>query len=324
MRVVVMGSGYVGLVTAACLSECGHDVAAVEIDGRRLASLQRGIVPIFEPELDAIVERSVALGRLSFTGDLGSVLPGADIVMIAVNTPPTPEGDVDLQFVRAAMLSVIQANPPGDLVVAMKSTVPVGTGDMLEALARSHGSPLRVVSNPEFLREGSAVADLRNPDRVVVGGTDAEAVDRVARLYDTLNAPVLKVSRGAAELGKYASNAYLATRISYMNELARLSDAVQVDISEIERIMGSDRRIGPQFLKAGIGWGGSCFPKDVLGLMATARSAGSPLAIVAAAHAVNAQQREIVPCASLRRAPQSRGRSRGGVRARPGVQARHR
>lgn len=294
MRVVVVGSGYVGLVTAACLSEQGHEVSGVEIDERRLSSLKRGVVPFFEPGLDSIVDLSLAMGRLSFTSDLATVLPGADVVMIAVNTPPTSEGDVDLQFVRAAMLSIVACNPPPELVVALKSTVPVGTGDMLESLARAHGSQIQIVSNPEFLREGSAVGDFRHPDRIVVGGSDSEAVERVVELYATIDAPIVRVSRGAAELGKYAANAYLATRISYMNELARLTDAVRVDVAEIEQILGSDRRIGPQFLKAGIGWGGSCFPKDVLGLMASARNAGTSLEIVRAAHNVNVGQREIV------------------------------
>ena len=291
LTVSIIGAGYVGLVTGACLAELGNAVACVEIDPIRLRALERGELPIHEPGLSELVVRHRQTGRLRFTDDYATAIPDAAFVFIAVPTPSGPSGEANTDFVFSAVLSVLRYARPG-LVIVTKSTVPVGTGDQIARLARSAGVSAAVVANPEFLREGSAVQDFLQPDRIVVGADRHEAGVAVAQLYAALDAPVIHCSRRSAELAKYAANAFLATRISFMNEMAAICEATAADIDEVAGIVGMDPRIGPAFLKAGIGWGGSCFPKDVRALAATASSCGCRPSILDAVYDVNARQRE--------------------------------
>ena len=290
-RIAVIGAGYVGLVTGVGLARLGHNIVTLEVDPNRLSRILRGQLPIHEPGLEEMVAEERAAGRLEFTDRYAAAIPSADFVFLAVNTPQRPDGEADTSFVFAAMRMVLEHARPG-LTVVTKSTVPVGTGDAIEALAYGAGIPLDVASNPEFLREGSAVYDFLHPDRIVVGSDSPEVSARVAALYSGVDAPIILTSRRSAELAKYAANAFLATRISFMNEMASVSDAVGADIGEIERVLGSDSRIGPAFLKAGLGWGGSCFPKDLSALVATASRASQDARIVKAVIKVNSAQRD--------------------------------
>jgi UDPglucose 6-dehydrogenase len=293
-RISVIGAGYVGLVTSACLADLGHTVTCVEIDPERLAQLKQGQVPIYEPGLDEMVARNRLAGRLLFTADHAAAVQDAAIAFIAVNTPPGPDGQADTSFVFSAARAVIAHAAPG-LIVVTKSTVPVGTGDALRHLAVSAGrADIEVVSNPEFLREGCAIGDFMAPDRIVVGSADRSAAEAVARLYEPLGVTVVVADRRSAELAKYAANAFLATRISFMNEIATICEAVAADVTEVARIIGMDRRIGPAFLQAGLGWGGSCFPKDVRALAATAAQHNCRHSILHAVFDVNARQRQRV------------------------------
>ena len=290
-RITVIGAGYVGLVTAAGLAHLGHTVAALETDRVRLARLREGRLPIHEPGLAEMVADAVATRRLVFGDDYAAVIPSSDFVFLAVNTPPKPDGAADTSFVLGAVRTLLNFARPG-LVVVTKSTVPVGTGGEIERLAEEAGvRHIHVASNPEFLREGSAVDDFLRPDRIVVGAESALVARRVADLYASIDAPVLLTSRRSAELAKYAANALLATRISFMNEIASISEAVGADVDEIARIVGADSRIGPKFLQAGLGWGGSCFPKDLAALAATATEQGHHTPILRAVMDVNARQR---------------------------------
>jgi UDPglucose 6-dehydrogenase len=291
-RITVIGAGYVGLVTAAGFAHLGHTVAALETDRHRLASLREGRVPIHEPGLGDLVAGSVAARRLEFGDDYASVIPSSDYVFLAVNTPPRADGSADTSFVLAAVRRLLEFARPG-LVIVTKSTVPVGTGDEIEALISEAGiDRIHVASNPEFLREGSAVEDFFRPDRIVVGADEPGIAARVAELYEGVGAPVLLTSQRSAELAKYAANALLATRISFINEVASISEAVGADVDEVARIVGADSRIGPRFLQAGLGWGGSCLPKDLSALAATARQRGRRTPILDAVVHVNARQRE--------------------------------
>ena len=293
-RIAVIGAGYVGLVTSACLANLGHAVTCVEIDPERLARLERGEVPIYEPGLDEIVTHNRLAGRLAFTADHAAAIQDAAFAFVAVNTPPGLDGQADTSFVFAAARAIIAHAAPG-LVLVTKSTVPVGTGDTIARLAAAAGrADVEVVSNPEFLREGCAIADFMMPDRIVVGAEAPGAADAVAMLYESLGPTAVVTDRRSAELAKYAANAFLATRISFMNEIATICEAVAADVTEVAHIMGLDRRIGPAFLQAGLGWGGSCFPKDVRALAATAIQHGCRPSILQAALDVNARQRERV------------------------------
>ena len=289
-RVSVVGCGYVGLVTGCGLASLGHEVTCIEIDPRRLAQLEGGRVPFHEPGLQALYDAQRAAGRLCITGDFATGLRAADIAMLAVNTPPSADGAVDTTYVLAAARTVAAHAEPGTVVV-VKSTVPPGTCDEVERLLTHLGAPLPVVSNPEFLREGSALDDFMRPDRIVVGASGESAGNIVAALYASLEAQLVRCSRRGAELAKYACNAYLATRISFINEIASICGAADVDVHEIQAVLGSDRRIGPAFLQAGLGWGGSCFPKDVRGIVSFARALGSATPLMEAAFEVNAAQR---------------------------------
>ena len=296
MRIVMIGAGYVGLVSGACFSEFGHDVVCVEKDGDRLARLMRGEVPIFEPGLEDLMAANMKAGRLSFTGDLRAAVKGADAIFIAVGTPSRRgDGHADMTYVFAAAKEIAGALD-GPAVIVTKSTVPVGTGRQIEKLVRETrpGADFDVASNPEFLREGSAIGDFMRPDRVVIGAESDRARDVMRRIYRPLfliETPILFTSFETAELIKYAANAFLATKITFINELADLSEKVGADVQDVARGMGLDGRIGRKFLHAGPGYGGSCFPKDTLALARTAQEAGSPVRIVETVVDVNERRK---------------------------------
>ena len=292
MRIAIIGTGYVGLVSGACLSDFGHDVICVDKDESKVRSLERGVVPIFEPGLERLVERNAAGGRLTFTTDIATGVRDAEVIFIAVGTPSRRgDGHADLSHVFAAAAEIAQALT-GPAVVVTKSTVPVGTGDEVERIIREVApeADVSVVSNPEFLREGAAIEDFKHPDRIVVGAEDERAMEAMREVYRPLylnKAPLLFTSRRTAEVTKYAANAFLATKITFINEIADLCEAVGADVQDVARGIGLDNRIGPKFLHAGPGYGGSCFPKDTLALLKTAEDYRAPLRIVEAVAQVN-------------------------------------
>jgi UDPglucose 6-dehydrogenase len=295
-KVAVIGAGYVGLTTAACLADLGNTVSVVDIDARKISELRRNIIPFYEPGLNELVERNAHAGRLSFTTSYADAVPGAEYAIIAVSTPEGEGGEADLSYVEAAAGSIARAMD-GPIVVVNKSTVPPLTGDMVSRVLESNNTRhnTAVVSNPEFLREGSAIQDFMHPDRVVVGSHDPEAAEQVAKLYAPLNAPVLVTPDiYTAEMIKYASNAFLATKISFINEIARISERVGADAKLVAEGMGLDGRIGPRFLEAGIGYGGSCFPKDVAALAAVAARFDYHPEMLHAVMEINRDQRMLV------------------------------
>ena len=292
----MIGAGYVGLTTAACLADLGNDVTVVDIDEAKIEMLQRRQVPIYEPGINELVERNSKAGRLRFTTSYVDAIPGAEYAIIAVSTPEGEGGEADLSYVEAAASSIADAMD-GPLVVVNKSTVPPLTGDMVSNVLRKGQTEhaAAVVSNPEFLREGSAIHDFMHPDRVVVGSHDREAAEKVARLYEPLGAPILVTPNiYTAEMVKYASNAFLATRISFINEIALISERVGADAKLVAEGMGLDKRIGPHFLDAGIGYGGSCFPKDVAALAAVAAGFAYHPELLHAVMDINRDQRMLV------------------------------
>ena len=292
MRIAMIGSGYVGLVSGACLSEFGHDVICVDKDTDKIKTLRQGAIPIFEPGLEEVVAANVNAGRLTFGDDLGHAVAGADAVFIAVGTPSRRgDGHADLSYVFAAA-EEIAASLTGYAVIVTKSTVPVGTSRKVEEIIRKNRPEAKfdVASNPEFLREGSAIEDFRHPDRVVVGCDTDKARDVMREVYRPLflnETPILFASRETSELIKYAANAFLATKITFINEMADICEKVGGDVQDVARGMGLDGRIGKKFLHAGPGYGGSCFPKDTLALVQTAQQLGARSRIVEAVVAVN-------------------------------------
>lgn len=268
-KICVVGVGYVGLVTGTCFADLGNQVTCLDIAEDKIAKLNRGEMPIYEPGLKELVSRNVAAKRLTFTTNYAAAVADADFIFIAVNTPPSPDGEADLQYVRMAAESIAQVLKHYAIIVN-KSTVPVGTGDAVAEILQSHGKTpgvdFDIVSNPEFLAEGTAINDFLQPDRVVLGGTNRDAVDKVAQLYLPLRCTIMTTDLRTAEMIKYASNAFLATRISFINEIATICEKVGADVKEVAAGMGMDRRIGRAFLNAGVGYGGSCFPKDVKAL----------------------------------------------------------
>ncbi|MBX3036538.1 MAG: UDP-glucose/GDP-mannose dehydrogenase family protein [Anaerolineales bacterium] len=275
-QICVVGVGYVGLVTAACFADLGNKVIALDVDEKRIANLKKGIMPIYEPGLDELVKRNVNAGRINFTTSYKDALHGAEYAFIAVGTPSGEDGSADLKYVEAAAKSIAE-NMSAPLVLINKSTVPIGTGDWVADIVKSaQPQPIdfAVVSCPEFLREGSAIADFMNPHRTVIGSLDKEAANKVAHLHLPLRAPIVITDLRTAEMIKYASNAFLATKISFINELADLCERVGADVKEVAAGMGYDARIGRHFLDAGLGWGGSCFPKDVEALAFMAKEKG--------------------------------------------------
>ena len=292
MRIAMIGTGYVGLVSGACFADFGHRVTCVDTDAGKIDALNRGEIPIFEPDLDRLVETSVKAGRLDFTTDLAGPVGKADAVFIAVGTPSRRgDGHADLTYVHAAARDIAKALQ-GFTVVVTKSTVPVGTGDEVERIIRETNpqADIAVASNPEFLREGAAIRDFKHPDRIVVGTDDERARKVLGEVYRPLylnQAPIMYTERRTAELIKYAANAFLATKITFINEMADLSEKVGADVQEVARGIGLDNRIGSKFLNAGPGFGGSCFPKDTRALVKTALDHDVPLRIVEAVLAVN-------------------------------------
>ncbi|MGF7051866.1 UDPglucose 6-dehydrogenase [Bosea sp. OAE752] len=296
MKIVMVGSGYVGLVSGACFADFGHEVVCVDKQESKIAALKRGEIPIFEPGLTELVRSNAAAGRLSFTTDLAGPVSAADAVFIAVGTPSRRgDGFADLSYVYAASREIAQALGRYTVIVT-KSTVPVGTGDEVERIVRElrPDAEFAVVSNPEFLREGAAIEDFKRPDRIVIGTEDARARQVMADVYRPLylnSAPILNTSRRTAELTKYAANAFLATKITFINEMADLCEQVGANVQDVARGMGLDNRIGGKFLHAGPGYGGSCFPKDTLALIKTAQDYGTPARIVETVAAVNEQRK---------------------------------
>ena len=292
MRIVVVGTGYVGLVSGACFADFGHHVTCVDKDEAKISSLMRGEIPIFEPDLDRIVQSNARAGRLAFTTELAGAVGEAEAIFIAVGTPSRRgDGHADLSYVYAASREIAEALK-GFAVVITKSTVPVGTGDEVERIIMQ-ANPLAdvvVVSNPEFLREGAAVRDFKHPDRIVVGTENERARKVMGEIYRPLylnQSPIMFTGRRTAELIKYAANAFLATKITFINEMADLAEKVGANVQEIARGIGLDNRIGSKFLHAGPGFGGSCFPKDTRALIKTAQDYDAPLRIVEAVNAVN-------------------------------------
>ncbi len=267
-EICVIGAGYVGLVTGTCFADLGNRVTVIDIDEKKIGNLKQGLIPIFEPGLEEMVRRNIQFGRLHFTSSYAEGVRDSEFVFIAVGTPSGTEGEADLRYVRQAAESIAEVlDHP--IIIVNKSTVPIGTGDWVADIVDKHkddGAEFAVVSNPEFLREGSAVYDFMNPDRVVLGSLNREAAEQVAQLYLSLRAPIVITDLRTAEMIKYASNAYLANRISFINEIASICEALGADIKEVAAGMGYDKRIGSSFLDAGIGFGGSCFPKDVRAL----------------------------------------------------------
>ncbi len=294
MEIAIIGTGYVGLVAGACFADSGNNVYCVDIDRKKTDALKRGEIPIFEPGLETLVKRSVAEKRLHFTTSYSEAIPKAEVIFLAVGTPPLPNGDPDLSYLKAAAEEIAR-HMNGYKIVVNKSTVPIGSHRVVaEWMAPHTKHPYDVASNPEFLKEGTAVEDFLKPDRVVVGTDKEEVYTKLADLYGPFvrqGNPIIWMDPVSAEISKYACNAFLATRISFMNELAILCEKVGGDIEEVRRGMSTDVRIGRHFLYAGVGYGGSCFPKDVQALMATARKENVPMGIVSAAEAANARQK---------------------------------
>jgi len=302
MKVTIIGTGYVGLVAGACFADAGNQVLCLDLDAAKVAQLNAGGIPIYEPGLEAVVRRNREAGRLAFTTDVAASVAHGELQLIAVGTPPDEDGSADLQHVLAAARA-IGRHMDGYRVVVDKSTVPVGTADKVRAaiaeelVQRGVQHPFSVVSNPEFLKEGAAVEDFMRPDRIVIGADDARASELLRSLYAPFqrnHERILLMSVRSAELTKYAANAMLATRISFMNELANLAERLGADIEEVRKGIGSDPRIGFDFLYAGAGYGGSCFPKDVEALLRTGDEAGRPLALLAAVEQVNEAQKHVL------------------------------
>lgn len=295
-KLAVVGTGYVGLTTAVCLAELGHNVTGVDIDQAKVDRLQAGQPTIYEPGLEEMMARALQRGSLRFTSDYSQAVPGAEYIFVAVGTPMGRRGEADLHFIKQAARAIAESMT-GSLTLVNKSTVPIGTGDIVSRLVGEtlkSEIPFSVVSNPEFLREGSAIHDFMHPDRLVFGSHNRKAAESVAALYARLDTHILITDVYTAEMIKYASNAFLATRISFINEMARICERVDADVKIVAQGMGLDRRIGPLFLEAGIGYGGSCFPKDVKALARMAETNGLHPELLDAVMEINLDQRVLV------------------------------
>jgi UDPglucose 6-dehydrogenase len=297
MRLTIIGTGYVGLVTGACLADTGNDVVGYDKDAGKIAALRRGECPIFEPGLKELLAYNLKAGRLQWSSDVKEAIRHGDVIFIAVGTPPRADGSPDLTAVRE-VADTIAEHIDRPTIVVLKSTVPVGTGDELDQRINSRAAHrVSVVNNPEFLKEGSAVEDFQKPDRVVIGAEDARAAECLRELHEPFvrnQRPIYVMRRAAAEMTKYAANAYLAMRISFINQIASICDALSIDVNEVRSGIGSDGRIGFQFLYPGAGYGGSCFPKDVQALVHVARQAGVEADLLDSVHQVNQRQREVL------------------------------
>jgi len=296
MNLAVVGTGYVGLVAGTCFAESGNDVICVDIDENKIAMLNAGKVPIYEPGLEEMVRRNAEDQRLSFTTDLASSVKNSQIIFIAVGTPQGPTGDANLEYVKATAKGIARAMDSFKIIVT-KSTVPVGTADRIkEWISEETEQPFAVASNPEFMKEGAAVEDFMKPDRVVLGGDNAEALETLKELYDPFlrtGNPILVMDSRSAEMSKYAANAMLATKISFINEVARLCEAMKADVSEVRRAISLDRRIGPHFIFPGVGFGGSCFPKDIRAMISMGGDKPT-MALLRAVEQVNESQKVLL------------------------------
>ena len=296
MNLAVVGTGYVGLVAGTCFAESGNDVICVDIDENKIEMLNAGKVPIYEPGLEEMVRRNAEDQRLSFTTDLASSVKNSQIIFIAVGTPQGPTGDANLEYVKATAKGIARAMDSFKIIVT-KSTVPVGTADRIkEWISEETEQPFAVASNPEFMKEGAAVEDFMKPDRVVLGGDNAEALETLKELYDPFlrtGNPILVMDSRSAEMSKYAANAMLATKISFINEVARLCEAMKADVSEVRRAISLDRRIGPHFIFPGVGFGGSCFPKDIRAMI-TMGGDKPTMALLRAVEQVNESQKVLL------------------------------
>jgi len=294
MNIAVIGAGYVGLVAGACFAESGNDIVCVDIDEDKVAKLRQGIIPIYEPGLSELIKDNTAAGRLTFTTEIRDAIQGSEVIFVAVGTPQDHDGSADLRYVLEVAKQIGQ-HMNGPKIVVNKSTVPVGTADKVRAEISKHTNlSFQVVSNPEFLKEGSAIDDFMKPDRVVIGTSDVDAAEVMRELYAPFvrtDNPVLVMDVRSAEMTKYASNALLATKVTFMNEVANLCEAVGADVSQVRRGVGTDSRIGPSFLFPGVGYGGSCFPKDVRALINTGKENLVNLEIVRAVDVVNEKQK---------------------------------
>jgi UDPglucose 6-dehydrogenase len=297
MKLCVIGTGYVGLVAGTCFAESGNDVICVDIDERKIADLRNGKVPIYEPGLEELIRRNTENGRLRFTSDLLLAVKEGMVCFIAVGTPSDSDGSADVRMVLQVAADIARAMP-GYRVIVLKSTVPVGTADKVHATMAAHTThPFDVVSNPEFLKEGAAVEDFMKPDRVVIGGNSERALSLLKELYAPFvrtENPILVMDNRSAEMTKYAANAFLATRISFINEVANLCEKIGADVAEVRRGIGFDRRIGHYFLFPGVGYGGSCFPKDVRAVIRTAEENDIDFSLLKAVEAVNEQQKRLL------------------------------
>jgi UDPglucose 6-dehydrogenase len=297
MKICVVGTGYVGLVAGTCFSESGNDVTCVDVVPEKVAALERGEIPIYEPGLEELVRRNSEEKRLSFTTDLDAAVRAAEVCVIAVGTPMDHSGAADLRAVMAVAEAIAKA-ANGDKVVAIKSTVPIGTADRVRRVLREHTKHhLPVVSNPEFMKEGAAIEDFMKPDRVVLGGDDDAALEKMKEIYGPFvrtENPILVMDNRSAEMTKYAANSLLATKISFINEIANLCEKVGADINSVRRGIGTDRRIGPHFLFPGVGYGGSCFPKDVHAIISTAQDNQLDFTLLRAVDEVNDRQKRVL------------------------------
>ncbi|MGB7950130.1 MAG: UDP-glucose/GDP-mannose dehydrogenase family protein [Candidatus Binatia bacterium] len=296
MNLAVVGTGYVGLVAGTCFAESGNDVTCVDIDAQKIALLKSGQVPIYEPGLEEMIRRNTAEQRLSFSTDLDAAVRKSDVIFIAVGTPQGPNGDANLAHVRATAKGIAKAMD-GFRVIVTKSTVPVGTADQIRQwVTEETAHPFAVVSNPEFLKEGAAVEDFMKPDRVVLGGNNAEALEAVKELYEPFvrtGNPILVMDSRSAEMSKYAANAMLATKISFINEISQLCETRGADVGEVRRAIALDRRIGPHFIFPGVGYGGSCFPKDIRAMISMGRDEPE-MVLLKAVEQVNERQKRIL------------------------------
>ncbi len=294
MDLCIIGSGYVGLVSGACFAEIGHNVICVDNDQRKVDALHAGKIPIYEPGLEEIVHRNVASGRLRFTNSIGEGVSSSQIIFIAVPTPPQPDGSVDLSFIEKVAREIAGVLKNDYRVVVDKSTVPVKTGEKVADTIKRYnpGADFDVISNPEFLREGCAVGDLMKPDRIVIGGNSDRALALMKKVYEPFNAPILVTDINSAELIKHAANSFLALKISYINAVSAICEASGADVEKVADGIGMDRRIGRNFLNAGLGYGGSCFPKDIAAFIAISEDLGVPFTLLKEVQRINADQKE--------------------------------
>ncbi|WP_079913858.1 UDP-glucose/GDP-mannose dehydrogenase family protein [Paenibacillus sp. 32352] len=296
MKVAIIGTGFVGLTTGCCLSELGHIVTCIDKDNSKIERLQNGDIPFYEPGLEDLLKKNMRANKLFFTKEITESVSNAEIIFIAVGTPMSETGEADLKYVYAAV-SEIAPYLKNNAIIVVKSTVPVGTCDEIDSIIRSNrGADFNysVVSNPEFLREGSSVNDIMNPDRIIIGSKDQHGLNTIKNLYNNFNCPIIETDLKTSEMIKYASNAFLATKISFINALSVLCEKLDADITMVSRGMGLDKRIGPHFLNAGVGYGGSCFPKDVKALIAAARVEGYEFSLLREVEEINTSQRKIL------------------------------